>query len=94
MLHVTSGTVGLLAMTKFAFFAYKACSRVWLFSVSDSDTPISHITSYYIIKAARNKGMYQSFSTFFAKIFPYPPDIVQIIECSRAFSLCDHPLIA
>ena len=88
MLHVTSGTVGLLAMTKFAFFAYKACSRVRLFSVSDSDTPISHITSYYIIKAARNKGMYQSFSTFFAKIFPYPPDIVQIIECSRACFRC------
>ena len=37
-----------------------------------------------MVKAARNKGMYQSFSTFFAEIFPYPPDIVQIIECCRA----------
>ena len=35
-------------------------------------------TMRYIVNAARNKGMYERFSTFFAKIFPYPPDIVQI----------------
>ena len=27
--------------------------------------------------------MYQSFSTFFAKIFPYLPDIVQEVKCCR-----------
>ena len=31
-----------------------------------------------IVNVAGNKGMYQRFSTFFANIFPYPPDIVQI----------------
>ena len=30
------------------------------------------------VNAAGNKGMYQRFSTFFANIFPYPPDVVQI----------------
>ena len=45
---------------------------------------MNYFINFTIVKVARNKGMYQSFSTFFAKIFPYPADIVQIRGCCRA----------
>ena len=47
-----------------------------------------------LANAARNKGMYVVFSTFFAEIFPYPTNIVQIINnrmMQSLHSLCDHP---
>ena len=57
-----------------------------LFAVSKSDTPATHITGIAVVNAARNKGMYQCFRTFFTKIFSNSPDIVQVIERNRACS--------
>ena len=78
-------------MTKLTLFKYKMCSR------SLHSLQFLNLTRWkavqeaiLIVKAARNKSMYQSFSTFFAKIFPYPPDNRML---QGLFLLCDHPLI-
>ena len=88
MLRVTS--VGLSAMVQYDKIYFREIQDVQqssgLFAVFESDMLVIRIrgnsyNSYIpIAKAARNKGLYQSFSTFFAEVFSYPPDIVQIIE--------------
>ena len=55
-----------------------------LFAVSESDTPVNHVTGYItIVNSARNKGMY-----FVILLILYNNRMQQSL-----FSSCDHQLI-